>query len=179
MKKFTIAVLLVFLALPLFALPYFGVGGDVGASFQEYGGSKALRLGGSIALQAGASKGIFEFYGSVGGGASFPIKQWKSFTVQPWSWSIKAGGGAAIRFDVFRLALEGGYSMSMMMAQLHTWTSGIYVGLEPSLVIATPTNGLISLCLPVRYTYSKTSPSLELSFGVRFSSGGTGDSVWL
>lgn len=182
MKISRMAALLLFLmmiALPLHSEPYIGVDAGAGGMLASYGGSKAIRINGRLGAQAGVGIGISEFYALFGGSVSVPVKQWRSFTSQTLSFGVEAGVGYGVRLANFRLGLSSGYVLQMMMSEMMAWSSGIFLELEPSLAVSLAGNGLISICLPIRYTYSKTSPSLGASLGVRFSFGGSNDRSWL
>ncbi len=171
--------LLAMLLVPLSAEPYTGIDVEAGAQLADFGGCRALRAGAKVGLQAGAGFGIHEIYGILDGSVSFPVKQWRSFTSQTWGWDATLGIGYGIRLGNFRIGIGAGYMLQMFVADNPVWSSGLFAELEPSLSVAQLGGGLLSVTLPVTYVYSKTSPSLRVSAGVRFSFGGSNDTSWI
>lgn len=179
-RRIILTMILITAALiPTAAEPYTGAKAALGAQLEEYGGCKALRAGAEVGLHAGIGTGIHEIYGILEGSVSFPVKQWRSFTSQTWGWDASLGIGYGIRFANFRIGVGAGYMLQMFVSDNSVWSSGLFAELEPSLAISQAGGGLLSVVLPVKYVYSKTSPSLRVSAGVRFSFGGSNESSWI
>jgi hypothetical protein len=178
-KTLAFLILLLALLLPLCAEPYTGVDIQASGQIEDYGGCRALRAGLKMGLQLGAGYDIHEFYGIADASLSLPVKQWRSFTNQTWGWDAALGIGYAIRLANFRIGIGAGYMLQMFVSENPVWSSGIFAELEPSLAVSEVGISLLSVTLPITYVFSKTSPSLRVSAGIRFSLGGSNDSSWI